>query len=76
MAKYSSANGAEVTEFADPPLLVVSVKNSWLMMAPVSESIENADTYPGIVVVLDRVAAYMYFGDPVEVTENMTSSAQ
>lgn len=45
-------------------------------MAPVSASIEKADTYPGIVVLRDRVAAYIYFGDPVEVTENMTSSAQ
>ena len=58
-AKYSSPNGAEVTEFALPPLPVVSVRNNCDITAPVVVSIENAETYPGVVVVRERVAACM-----------------
>lgn len=74
--KYSSLNPAGPTELPEPPLLVVGSRNSCSVMAPVSASRENAETYPGMSVVLERVAAYKYFGEAVLKLDTRISSAQ
>lgn len=76
MVKYSSLKPAGPTELEEPPLLVVGSRNNCSVMAPVSASRANAETYPGMSVVLERVAAYRYLGEDVLKLETRTSSAQ
>lgn len=80
MAKYSSLNLAGETALAEPPLFVVGIRKSCSVMAPVSLSRANAETYPGMPTVRERVAAMRYLGEVALAfalgMEKRTSSAQ
>ena len=61
-ATHSSPNGAGVTAFADPPDVVVSIKNNCFSISPESPNL-NALINPFVPACRPRFVAHRYFAE-------------